>query len=242
MARIRTIKPEFPHSESLGRVSRDARLTFVLLWTIADDAGRLRGNSRMLASLLFPYDDDATKKIDGWLAELEREGSIRRYMVDGQSYLDIPKWLDHQKIDRPSKSKFPSFDDCSPNPREDSRILVGGVDQGVDQGVDLSMSDSQANADDMPVLKNGKAKFTADAQIVLEFLNEKANRRYRPVLVNLEMIAARMAEGATMQDCKSVIAKKTREWANDESMAQYLRPATLFNRMKFAQYVGELGA
>ena len=45
MGRIRTIKPEFPQSESMGRVSRDARLTFILLWTMADDAGRLRSCS-----------------------------------------------------------------------------------------------------------------------------------------------------------------------------------------------------
>jgi hypothetical protein len=57
MGRIRTIKPEFPQSESLARVSRDARLCFVALWTICDDAGRARGNGRMLASLLFPYDE-----------------------------------------------------------------------------------------------------------------------------------------------------------------------------------------
>jgi len=42
MARIRTIKPEFPHSESMGRVSRDARLLFVMLFTIVDDEGRAR--------------------------------------------------------------------------------------------------------------------------------------------------------------------------------------------------------
>ena len=76
MARIRTVKPEFPHSESMGRVSRDARLTFIMLWTIADDSGRLRGNSRMLASLLFPYDDDAPHLIDAWLDELDRESRL----------------------------------------------------------------------------------------------------------------------------------------------------------------------
>jgi hypothetical protein len=59
MARIRTIKPEFPQSESMGRISRDARLLFVQLWCICDDHGRTRAASRMLASLLFPYDDDA---------------------------------------------------------------------------------------------------------------------------------------------------------------------------------------
>lgn len=50
MGRIRTIKPEFPHSESMGRVSRDARLTFILLWTLSDDLGRLRGSSRAFCS------------------------------------------------------------------------------------------------------------------------------------------------------------------------------------------------
>jgi hypothetical protein len=113
MARIRTIKPEFPHSESMGRVSRESRLCFILLWTIADDAGRLRGNSRMLASLLYPYDDDAKNKIDAWLTQLSSEGCIARYEVEGTSYVQILNWLDHQKIDKPSPSKLPSFDESS---------------------------------------------------------------------------------------------------------------------------------
>lgn len=144
MARIRTIKPEFPQSESMGRVSRDARLTFIELWTLADDEGRLRGNSRMLASLLFPYDDDAPSLIDTWLTELESENCIVRYQVDGQSYLQICKWLEHQKIDRASKSKIPPLS----NAREDSRGLVLGVDQGVDQGMDQGV--------DLNTLPNGR--------------------------------------------------------------------------------------
>lgn len=122
MGRIRTIKPEFPQSESMGRVSRDARLCFVMLWTIADDAGRLRGASRMLASLLFPYDDDAPALMESWLVELDREGCIRRYMIGGGSYIQIAKWLSHQKIDRPSASRFPEFD-------ESSRVLAKGSDE-----------------------------------------------------------------------------------------------------------------
>lgn len=139
MARIRTIKPEFPHSESMGRVSRDARLLFVQLWTVCDDSGRARGNSRMLASLLFPYDDDAPALIDSWLSELEAEGCLVRYLVDGSSYLQICNWLNHQKIDKPSPSKFPEFDESSrilANPREHSSLDQGPrtEDQGKDQG------------------------------------------------------------------------------------------------------------
>jgi hypothetical protein len=126
MGRIRTIKPEFPLSESIGKLTRDARLLFIQLWTIADDQGRARAASRALAGRLYPYDDDAPKLIDRWLEELERGRLIRRYVVEGSSYLEISKWLKHQKIDKPSKSRLPAFDEGSPNPREPSRTLDDG--------------------------------------------------------------------------------------------------------------------
>jgi hypothetical protein len=109
MGRIRTIKPEFPQSESVGRLSRDARLVFILLWTVADDQGRSRAASRMLASLLFPYDDDAPELMDAWLTELEDTDHIRRYVVDGTTYLQILNWQKHQRVDRPTPSRFPEF-------------------------------------------------------------------------------------------------------------------------------------
>jgi hypothetical protein len=117
MGRIRTIKPEFPQSESMGRVSREARLCFILLWTLVDDSGRTRGSSRMLASLLYPYDDDAPSLIDRWLTELERENCLKRYEIDSNCYLQICKWNTHQKIDHPSPSRLPE-------PRESSRMLA----------------------------------------------------------------------------------------------------------------------
>lgn len=152
MGRIRTIKPEFPQSESIGRLSRDARLLFIQLWTICDDSGRARAASRMLASLLYPYDSDAAKLMDRWLKELEDQGCIRRYAVEGSSYLEVSKWLTHQKIDRPSQSRLPSFD-------ESSRVLgersVTDPDLGrdVDQEKDLLLAQSsdELHADIQPV-------------------------------------------------------------------------------------------
>lgn len=147
MARIRTIKPEFPQSTSMGRVSRDARLFFILMWTLADDAGRLRGDSRMLARTLYPYDDGeeghiqtSRSDVEGWLTELEGEGCLVRYEVDGTTFIQIANWLIHQKIDKPSKSKIPPPPESSrsfANTRErssgDLRIR-GSEDQGRDQG------------------------------------------------------------------------------------------------------------
>lgn len=121
MARIRTIKPEFTQSESMGRVSREARLLFILLWTFVDDSGRARGHSRVLASHLYPFDTDAASLIDGWIDELEREDCVVRYEVGGTTYIQVTHWS-HQKIDKPTPSRLPPFSDdakrVSPKSRE----------------------------------------------------------------------------------------------------------------------------
>ena len=147
MGRIRTIKPEFPQSESMGRISRDARLLFVLLWTLVDDEGRTRGASRMIASLLFPYDEDAPRLVEGWMTELEGENCIVRYLVEGASYLQVLKWSQHQKIDHASRSKIPAFDESSrilARPLESSRLIKdqGSRIKDQDQGPLLAPSPS----------------------------------------------------------------------------------------------------
>jgi hypothetical protein len=105
----------------MGRVSREARLLFVLLWTIVDDHGKARASSRVLASVLYPFDDDAKDTVDMWLAELETQRCVVLYEVDGVRYLQVTKWREHQKIDRPSKSRLPEPPE---NPREPSRALA----------------------------------------------------------------------------------------------------------------------
>ena len=128
--RIRCIKPEFWVSESIGRLSRDARLFFVGLWSIADDSGRGRGILPYLSGALFPYDSDALNLMPKWFSELEKEKMVRRYIgPDGNHYFDLPNWLKHQKIEKPSPSKLPPFTESSPNP---PRILPEG--SGLDQG------------------------------------------------------------------------------------------------------------
>ena len=90
--------------------------------------------------------------------------------------------------------------------------------------------------------KNNTVRHTPDVLQLLQFLNEKTGRNYQPVRANIELILARLKDGASVDDCRAVIAKKCREWATDDKMRFYLRPATLFNRTKFAQYQGELAA
>jgi hypothetical protein len=149
--RIRTIKPEFWVSESVGRLSRDARLLFIGLWSFADDSGRGRGNIPVISGSLLPYDPDASKMVVKSMKELSDIGMIRIYKAeDGNTYYDIPKWLEHQKIEKPSKSRFPAFTEQSGN----SRGIVGDIspleqgtgnrEQGKDQG-HLFCSDLEAS-------------------------------------------------------------------------------------------------
>jgi len=197
MARIRTIKPEFPQSESMGRVSRDARLLFVQLWTICDDSGRTRGASRMLASLLFPYDEDAGGLIDGWLTELEREGCLVRYEVDGSTYLQVQKWQQHQKIDKPSASKFPAPRESSRDFAEPSRKIVQDQgprtkDQGRDQGeearepVRATRSDVNRPAS-RPKKPERGTRWPADAIVPDDWQNAAADARDRAGLGPVDM-------------------------------------------------------
>ncbi len=192
MARIRTIKPEFPRSEGMGNVSRDARLCFVLMWTLADDAGRLRGASRLLASLLFPYDDDALELLPTWLAELEAEECIQLYKVDGSTYIQITKWLSHQKIDKPSQSKIPPFDEqCRilANPREPSSLDQGSRTEEKDRDRDVAQS---ARREQVAAVFDHWRKVMGHLKAKLDDKREK-------------LIEARMKAGYSADDLKAAI-------------------------------------
>jgi hypothetical protein len=132
----------------MGKISRNARLLFILMWTLADDEGRLRGNSRMLASLLFPYDNDAPGLIDAWISELISEQCVVAYKVGAATYVQICNWLIHQKIDKPSKSKIPPFDESSrilANPRGGIKDQ-GSKDQGSEEGRGTACTEPQSDS------------------------------------------------------------------------------------------------
>jgi uncharacterized phage protein (TIGR02220 family) len=149
------------------------------------------------------------------------------------SLLAYGKYLDKGFIDR-----LHTFQNSSETLSED---CTADKEQNQDQEQDNKKIFMSGNSyDDIfsetPQLKSLKLQ----AKEVLKFLNEKTGRAYRPVDTNLKLIMARLKTGATVMNCRQVIAKKTREWKGNETMDEYLRPATLFNATKFEQYMGEL--
>lgn len=87
---------------------------------------------------------------------------------------------------------------------------------------------------------NGTRNVKAESRMVLAFLNEKSGHTFRDTDTNLDFIIGRLKTGVDLQTCKSVIARKVRDWKDDPKMARYLRPETLFNRTKFESYLAEV--
>lgn len=139
MARIRSIKPEYPKDELMGSLPRDVRLLYVLIWTMADDEGRFRAAPGLVRAELFPYDDDLTNdQVGAWLGILEKVGRIRLYAADGQRYGCVIRWRGekgHQRIEKPTDSRLPAPPaNDSPTPpgilHDSSTTPPGGI--GVD--------------------------------------------------------------------------------------------------------------
>ena len=76
----------------------------------------------------------------------------------------------------------------------------------------------------------------------LEYLNQhlrKINSRargYKPSKANLKYLNARVKDGYTITDFKTVIDAQVKQWVGT-SQQVYLRPATLFNAEKFESYL-----
>lgn len=76
---------------------------------------------------------------------------------------------------------------------------------------------------------------------VIRYLNSKLNTNYKASAEYIKKhINARINEGYTLEDFKTVIDKKYKEW-NGTEFAKFLRPETLFGT-KFSTYLNQLGA
>lgn len=72
---------------------------------------------------------------------------------------------------------------------------------------------------------------------IVAHLNQRAGTNYKASTANTrKLVKARLKEGFTVDEFKTVIDKKCADWLNNRDMAQYLRPETLFGP-KFESYL-----
>lgn len=120
--------------------------------------------------------------------------------------------------------------------------VVNEVDKGSQRGglvyepsINRQLETSVESSPKPPVEKNGSNQYSE----IVTYLNEKTGSSYRSNTPKTkQLIDARMKEGFTVDDFKTVIDKKTALWLKDTKMVAYLRPETLFGP-KFEGYLNE---
>jgi len=109
------VDPQIWRNEKIGALPDAGRLLFIGIFSQADDDGRLKGSPRFLMASIFPYDTHKTEKqVKDWRDQCAAQGLIRLYSKNGQEYLDLPHWYEHQQIrkDRYASSNLPSITDA----------------------------------------------------------------------------------------------------------------------------------
>lgn len=113
MARkARPLSTSFWADDKVAHLSRDARLTLIgLITRCADDEGRFVATPSAIGGELFPYDEISTTRIKKWLTEIEAEGMVQTYRINGGTYGWLPRWHAWQKPPHPTKSTLPAAPD-----------------------------------------------------------------------------------------------------------------------------------
>jgi len=117
-------------------------------------------------------------------------------------------------------------------------------EKGTDTEISTNTSDSKPK-DKLPSFplanKSTKSsdKLKQIVKEVIEYLNSKVGKHYRPQnQTYISLISGRLREGYTLNDFKKVIDNKVDDWLGTD-MEKYLRPATLFAKSHFDEYLNQ---
>lgn len=142
--------------------------------------------------------------------------------------------IDNIKADRFRKYLTDLFDGNEPQSVDTVSDLEDTVSEEennkgtpIDTTVTVSVSDTVTDTVSETVLE------------IIDYLNNTCGTNYKPKSKKTkELINARMNEGYTVEDFKTVVFKKAKQWKDDPKMCRYLRPETLFGP-KFEGYLNE---
>ena len=180
--------------------------------------GQIAYTNNMLATIFRMKESTVTMA----LQIFEQFGMIE--IIDG--VITIPNWGKHQNLDQ-LENKKEYMRNYMREYREKQKLLVCKDDCKTNSKANVSEADKEEDKD-----------IDKDIYIsIVEYLNQKAGTKYKASTKKTQTcIHARLAEGFTFEDFKTVIDKKCADWLNDAKMAQYLRPETLFGT-KFESYL-----
>ena len=103
--RNRMIKKEFWNSHRILSISIPERLLFISMFNVADDDGILKNSSLQMKSVAFSCDLEITLgMVEEYIKNLLGVGLIE--LNDERSLIRIVNWKNHQRIDKPTPSRY----------------------------------------------------------------------------------------------------------------------------------------
>lgn len=189
--------------------------------------GQIAYTDKMLATIFRMKESTVTMA----LQTFEQFGMVE--IIDG--VITIPNWNKHQSLDAYEKKK------------ERDRLYQAerrAAQKALVEKSSEKSSDSPATpSSDVVVSEEDKDKEEdIDKELyisIVSHLNDRAGTNYKHTSSKTRTcIHARLAEGFTLDDFKTVIDKKCDEWLGDPKMEKYLRPETLFGT-KFESYLNQ---
>ena len=83
-------------------------------------------------------------------------------------------------------------------------------------------------------------KYNKEINDIIYYLNNETNKKFTTESDFVkDLIVDRLEENYTIDDFKSVIDHKTKEWLNNKEFNKNLRPGTLFSKNNFESYLNE---
>ena len=87
---------------------------------------------------------------------------------------------------------------------------------------------------------SGKPDISEQVDEIVGYLNAKSGKSFRTTTKEtVRLVNARLKEGYTIDDFKSVIDKKVDQWGRDPKFSNYIQPSTLFAPSHFENYLNE---
>lgn len=202
--------------------------------------GKLNNSGMLVNSAKIPYTEEMLSQ--AFRIEL---GTIQRAIelfeklemieVVDNAYM-ISNWLEYQsgdKLDeikekhRISQQKYREKQkkELEKKERDVTSDVTSDVTNDITPSISISYSNSYSLSDSY--------------KEIIDYLNLKCGTHYKVGTADTKKhIKARLSEGFTIDDFKTVIDKKSAKWMKDEKMKPYLRPMTLFGT-KFESYLNE---
>ena len=212
-----------------NQLNGNAKLLYGELTALANEKGYCWATNQYFAELY----GVSRRTISGWISSLEKQKYIKTQL--------------NYKLN--SKEVANRYIFIQPFPVEGNFYTYGKkLHEGQEENFHTPMEENfQENNTSINNTKNninhmsGKGEKIPYSEII-EYLNEKANKKFKVIQKHKDFIKARWNEGQRLEDFKQVIDNMVANWTgqffNGKPAENYLQPSTLFGN-KFDQYLNQ---